>query len=185
MGDFGAKPPKCPRFRHQTGEEYSSAISPRSTLHIVDLGTRGKGNLVDQASGFRTASKFGNALHFPSKAPARICKSALKWRRSGSTHAHVANQMLVIGLFCIAMAALLLLMSRPAPVYAAAGEFRRELYKFRSHAEAARRALLTPKQRAYEDWSLAWYENNKNRYEDREAELDAFEAASTIWDETH
>ena len=93
--------------------------------------------------------------------------------------------MLATSLICIAVAALILLLSRPAPVYAAAGEFRRELYKFRSHAEAARRALLTPKQRAYEDWSLAWFKNSKHKYEDREAELDAFEAASKEWNDTH
>ena len=95
------------------------------------------------------------------------------------------NEMLATSLICIAVAALILLMSRPAPVYAAAGEFRRELYKFRSHTEAARRALLTPKQLAYEDWCLAWYKNNKHKYEDREAELDAFEAASKEWNDTH
>ena len=56
-------------------------------------------------------------------------------------------------------------------------------HNLRARYEAARRAALTPKERAYEDWSLAWYRNNK--HEDREAELDAFEAASTEWNETH
>jgi hypothetical protein len=62
-------------------------------------------------------------------------------------------------------------------------EFRRQRDTFRAHAEAARRAALTPKQRAYEDWSHAWY--RKNEYEDRETELNAFEAASKEWNKTH
>ena len=75
------------------------------------------------------------------------------------------------------MIALILLMSRPAPVYAIADDISWELYKFSSHTEAARRASLTPTEPAYEDWCLAWYESNKHKYEDRETELDAFEGS--------
>jgi hypothetical protein len=77
-------------------------------------------------------------------------------------------------------------MLRPAPEpVASPEEFRRVRNRFRVQAEAVRRALLTPKQRAYEDWSLAWYENNRRKHENREAELDAFEAASREWQKTH
>ena len=62
-------------------------------------------------------------------------------------------------------------------------EFHRQRDTFRAHAEAARRAGLTPKQRAYEDWSRAWYRNNM--YEDKEAWLNAFDAASKEGNETH
>jgi hypothetical protein len=67
-------------------------------------------------------------------------------------------------------------------------EFRRARAIFGAHAEAARRSALTPRQRAYEDWSRAWYDNSsrhEEKYKDKESWLRGFEAAAREWHETH
>jgi len=62
-------------------------------------------------------------------------------------------------------------------------EFRRERVIFGEHAEAARRSALTPRQRAYEDWSRAWYGSNRDEETDKDSWLRAFDAAAREWNE--
>ena len=91
-----------------------------------------------------------------------------------------------VGLACPGAVGRIAFESPPVPEPPASPEiYRRERDNLRAHAEEIRRAAMTPRQRAFEDWSRVWYRSNQHKYEDKEAWLKAFEAASEEWNDMH